>query len=208
MKRDFGFKETIIDGISYVCLTWDDMGKVAFELSKEINQKFSGFDRLVALARGGWTWSRTLIDQLNISNLSSIRVKSYEGINLNTEIELVQPLSDLINGEKILILDDVVDSGETLKFAKNYIMSSGADKVMTATLCFKPRSVFVPDFYGFEAKSWVIFPHEWNEFMKQSYKDWRAKGISDKEIETRLRKIGLPKEQIDYFLPRIISEIK
>lgn len=208
MKRDFGFKETVIDGISYVCPTWDEMGKVAFEISKEINEKFNGFNRLIALARGGWTWSRALIDQLNIPNLSSIRVKSYEGINLNSEIKLIQPLSDLINGENILILDDVVDSGETLKFAKNYVIGAGAKKVMTAALCFKPRSVFIPDFYGFETKSWVIFPHEWNEFTKQVLRDWKIKGVSDEEIKNRLKEIGLPIEQVNYFLPRIVSEIE
>jgi hypothetical protein len=63
---------------------------------------------------------------------------------------------------------------------------------MTAALCFKPRSVFIPDFYGFETKSWVIFPHEWNEFIKQVSKDWKVKGISDTEIGNRLKEIGLP----------------
>lgn len=200
MKRVFDLKETVIDAVNYVCLSWDDMGKISFELIKKINESGEKFDRLIALARGGWTWARTLIDGINIQNLSSIRVKSYEGVNLNNEIKLIQPLADLINGERVLILDDVVDSGETLKFVEDYVLSSGASRVMTAALCFKPRSVFVPDFYGFKTKSWVIFPHEWNEFIKQASKNWKLKGFSNGEIKIRLKEIGLPIEQINYFM--------
>jgi hypothetical protein len=74
---------------------------------------------------------------------------------------------------------------------------------MTAALCFKPRSTFVPDFYGFETKSWVIFPHEWNEFMGQVFKEWRIKGIDIIEIKNRLKKIGLSSEYIDNFMSTV-----
>ncbi|MPN42085.1 hypothetical protein SDC9_189641 [bioreactor metagenome] len=99
-------------------------------------------------------------------------------------------------------MDDVIDSGETLKFTKNYMISAGAKEVMTAALCFKPRSVFVPDFYGFETKSWVIFPHENREFIECSYKMWSSKGIENEEIRKRFLKIGLPVKQIEYFMTK------
>ena len=46
-------KETKYDGISYVCPTWDQMGELNFNLSRQIVQSGQSFDRLVALARGG-----------------------------------------------------------------------------------------------------------------------------------------------------------
>lgn len=202
MKENFNFKETNFDGIGYMHPTWEEMGRVSFELAKEINESGERFDRLVALAKGGWTWARTTVDNLNIEHLSSIRVKSYNGVNSNSRIDLIQPLTDLVNGEKILIFDDVADSGETLKFAKDYILGAGASEVKMATLCSKPRSCISPDFYGFQTSAWIIFPHEIREFINGSGSTWLSKGVQEREVRERFLEIGLPIEQVDYFMSR------
>lgn len=208
MKENFNFRETSFDGVNYVCPNWEQMGRVSFELSKQIEESGQKFDRLIALAKGGWTWARTTVDNLGIEQMSSIRVKSYTGVNSNEKIKLIQPLTDLVNGERILIYDDVADSGETLKFAKDYVIGAGAKEVMTATLCSKPRSCISPDFYGFETRAWVIFPHETREFIKDSCEMWSSNGINNGEMRGRFIEIGLPIEQVDYFMSRIGFEIK
>jgi len=196
------FKETNFDGISYLCPTWEQMGEVSFELSKQINDSGQEFDRLIALAKGGWTWARTTVDNLNIKNLSSMRLRSYGGVNSNGKVEIIQPLPDSINGERVLIFDDVADSGETLKLAREYMEIMGANDIKIATLCFKPRSSVVPDFYGFETKAWVVFPHEHREFIVESSTRWSSKGVSNKEIKIRLEEIGLPENHVAYFMTR------
>jgi hypoxanthine phosphoribosyltransferase len=201
-------KETKFDGISYVCPTWDEMGEMSFRLSKKIIESKNEFDSVVALAKGGWTWARTTVDNLAIENLFSIRVKSYNGVNSNGKVELKQPLVESVNGKKVLIYDDVADSGETLKFTKDYIIASGAKEVMTATLCSKPRSSIIPDFYGFETEAWVVFPHEKREFIEGSCSNWSSNGIKNGEMRSRFKKIGLPMNQVDYFMSRAGFEIK
>ena len=195
------FKQTIVDDVSHVCPTWNEMGEMVFLLAQEIIKSGKKFDRLVALAKGGWTWSRTLVDYLEIENISSTRIKSYTGgINSNGEVKIIQPLTDRVDGERILLFDDVVDSGNTLVKAKEYLEFLGAKEVTTATLCFKPRSCFCPDYYAFSTASWVVFPHEFHEFIKLSFKKWSAEGVSKKEMKSRFKKIGLPMNQVDYFL--------
>jgi len=194
--------ENKIDGVNYVCPTWDQMGEFTFLLSQKILKSNIKIDRIVALAKGGWTWARTLIDYLGVSQLSSTRLKSYSGINQPSQIKIIQPLSDSVDNESVLIFDDVVDSGETIARAKEYLTLLGAKKVYTASLCYKPRSKFIPDFYAFTTTSWVVFPHEYREFISQVQQLWSSKNISLAEIKSRLKTLGLPKSQINFFLSK------
>lgn len=197
------FKQTIIDDVSYVCPSWENMGEMTFLLAQEIIKSGQKFDRLVALAKGGWTWSRTLVDYLEIENMSSTRLKSYAGgVNSNGKVKVIQPLADSVDGERILLFDDVADSGNTLVKAKEYLELLGSKEVSTATLCFKPRSCFRPDYYAFFTKSWVVFPHDTHEFIKLSSIKWLAEGVLKKEIRFRFKEIGLPMNQVDYFLTK------
>lgn len=200
MKDPLKLKETKFDGVSYVAPNWEQMGELIFLLGKEIVDSGKKFDRVVALAKGGWTWARTMVDILDIPNLSSTRLVSYSNINECGKIKITQPLSDSIEDESILIFDDVIDSGETILKAKEYLELLGAKKISTASLCYKPRSKFTPDFYAFSTTSWVLFPHEYREFIAQVKKQWANQNLSQTEMKDRLFKIGIPRNQIDYFL--------
>jgi uncharacterized protein len=202
MKDSLVLKEVEFDGVSYIAPNWNQMGEFTFSLAKKIIDSGQKFDRVVALAKGGWTWARTIVDFLQVPQLSSTRLKSYSDVNQCSRVQVLQPLSDSIDRERILIFDDVVDSGKTIAKAKEYLKLLGAKKIFTASLCYKPRSKFVPDFYAFTTTSWVIFPHEHREFITLVKKLWLNKNISKKEIKTRLLKIGISKNQIDYFLEK------
>lgn len=195
------FKETVYDGISYICPTWAEMGQLNFALAKQIissNKSEPPFDRIVALARGGWTWARDLADALKIPELSSLRMQTYTGVNSHREPEIVQPLSDPINGQSILLFDEVVDSGVSIKKAVNYLTVMGAREIKIAAICTKPRSEVQPDFYAFSTKSWVVFPHEIREFVEESWTRWSK--LQTTEILDRLTDIGIPEEQAAFYL--------
>jgi len=192
-------KETIFNGIAYICPTWDQMGVFNFELAKSIIASGQSFDRIIALAKGGWTWTRDMADALQVPELSSIRIKSYTGVNQAGEPLITQPLTDHIHGERILLFDEVIDSGLTIKKAKEYISEHGAAKIQIATLCYKPRTIVKPDFFAFSNEAWVVFPHEMREFVQSSKKNWETKGIDSEEIKKRLVTIGVPHDQVDYY---------
>ncbi len=202
MDNQKDLKITTYDNIDYVCPSWEEMGKITFSLAQQILESGHQFDRIVALAKGGWTWARTLADFLQITKLSSTRLKSYNGINECSQVKVLQPLADSIDGERILIFDDVVDSGETIAKAKEYMTILGAKEISTATLCFKPRSKFVPEFYAFSSKSWIIFPHEHREFINQAKIKWLDKNLSSEEIKSRFETIGIPSNLVEYFFSK------
>jgi hypoxanthine phosphoribosyltransferase len=193
-------KETEYDGITYVCPSWEQMGAFNFNLAKQIIESGQPFDRLVALARGGWTWARDIADALKIPEISSVRIKTYTGVNESEEPKIVQPLTDAVYGERILLFDEVIDSGVTIKKGQKYLRVMGAQSIQTAALCYKPRSEIKPEFFAFETSAWVVFPHEIREFVDGSIDKWRSDGMPMDKIMQRLSTIGVTSEQIDFYI--------
>lgn len=194
-------KSTIIDNQRYVTPSWEYMGKLCFKLSQEILNSNKKFDRLVALVKGGLTWSRTIVDYLNIPELSTFQVNLYTDIATKRNHPIItQSLPAVINGENILLFDEVVDTGETLKTACEYLKMRGTKSITTASLVYKPWSKTKPDFYAENVAAWVIFPHEIREMINLLKNKWRKTKISNKEIYNRLIKIGIQEEEIKYFL--------
>jgi hypoxanthine phosphoribosyltransferase len=155
---------------------------------------------MVVLARGGLTWSRDLADSLEIPEISSIRMKSYSDINTSSdEIEISQPLTDSIFKQNILLFDEVIDSGKTIKKALEYLNIMGAKDIQVAALCYKPRSIVKPDYHAFSTSAWVVFPHEIREFTRCCIDKWSAMNLSKEEIEARMINIGVPVEQVEFY---------
>lgn len=194
-------KLTTIDNQKYLTPSWEDMGNICFSLAQKILAQEKSFDRLVALVKGGLTWSRTLLDYLNIENLSAFQIKFYNDVyKTQRRPIIVQSLPVVVENEKILLFDDVVDSGETLKIGKDYLLMCGARKVITTSLYYKHWAKIKPDYCAAETSAWIIFPHEIRETIELLFKSWRKNKVSMAEIKRRLIKLGLAKEQIKYYL--------
>lgn len=186
----------------YIAPTWEEMGEICFDLAKKIDRKHpQKFDRLIALAKGGLTWSRTLLDYLRIPEMASIQIRFYTDVG-KTENKpiIIQSLPVDVSGENVLLFDDVADSGETLKVAKEYLALCGAEKVTTATLFIKAWTKIKPDFGGTKTDSWIIFPHDIREMIDSISARWKKEHLTSREITKRLVKIGLPKDQVLYYL--------
>lgn len=195
-------KKTTIHEQKYLLLTWEDIGDVLMQLAEQIIQSGERFDRIIALAKGGLTWSRTLCDYLGLSNLSSIQISFYTDIGKTTRTPIItQSLPITIQHERVLIFDDLADSGETLKIAKKYAKMHGAKTVKVATLASKTWTKFLPDYFIFTSGEWIIFPGETRETIILLSKMWRARGDNETQIQKQFTKIGFSSHEISLFLP-------
>ena len=70
-------------------------------------------DTVVAIARGGMTLAHALCMALNVRNLQSIRCESYDGENQRSSITIIGEC-DFSHSKRVLIVDDIVDSGKTM----------------------------------------------------------------------------------------------
>ena len=104
-----------------------------------------------------------------------------------------------VNGKKILLFDDVADTGESLIFASDYLLEQGAALVKTATLFFKERSAITPDYYASRTNAWIIFPFEIREMSQLLSNNWRKQGLAESEIIARLKKLNFNEKIMQYF---------
>ncbi len=194
------------DPHTYIAPSWEAMGELNFELIKQVYLSEKKYDVVVALAKGGWTWARAFVDGLGMDELASLRIKLYKGINAKSDKpEITQPLSVDVSGKTVLLFDDVVDSGETYKYAKELLLKEyKALQVDTAALFWKPKTAaLTPTFSGAETDAWVVFPHEVNEFVSEAGSSWRAGGLTDLEILDRFEQMGLPSKQAEFYLAKL-----
>ena len=137
-------------------------------ISKEI--KNSGYepDVIIALARGGWFAGRVLCDFLGLDDLSSLKIEHYVGAPAidSGEPYIKYPLSDgVIEGKRVLIVDDIVDTGESMLSAKAYVKVRNPLEVKTASLQYLGSSKIDPDYVGERLEDWAWMVYPWN-FME------------------------------------------
>jgi hypoxanthine phosphoribosyltransferase len=188
------------DKAVYITPTWNDLEQLAFEVAEQIRSRNIKFDRIVTLAKGGWPMTRSLVDFLMVPEVASIGVKFYKGINQRLNMpEIYQDLPISVRGEKVLLFDDVADTGESLEFTKKYLLEHGVAEVTTATLFYKPHSQFKPDFYGSQITAWIIFPYDAVEMIKVLGGIWLKQGIDEAEIKNRFLQLGFTGHRIDSY---------
>lgn len=186
------------EGLSYRFVDWAEMGELTYRLAKKIiTQEKKPFDRVIALATGGLTMSRALKDYLEIPKHSTMQVSFYTGIGVTGKMPIItQAVPADINGERILIFDDINDTGGSLRAAKQYCEMRGAREIVTATQFEKPHTRYPSDYYGKRVKNWLLLPDEIREMGLLLTGKWSKQGLSEKQIERRLHKIGFSDEHL------------
>ncbi|NVM05164.1 MAG: phosphoribosyltransferase, partial [Candidatus Helarchaeota archaeon] len=172
--------------MDYIYFNWSKIYFQCLELAKKI--KTDGFfpDLILGLARGGLIIARLLSDFLKVKEILTLQLESYKTLNQKkSSPKLINDISCSVNNKKILLCDDLVDTGETMVYITNYIKNKGCNNMKVATLHKKPHSKFTPDFYIQEVNAWIIYPWELQEFITALQKS--KKNITD--IEEELSKL-------------------
>ncbi|MCT9002859.1 phosphoribosyltransferase [Microbacterium memoriense] len=141
-------------------LTWTGFGDATRELSRSIVA--SGFepDVVVAIARGGLLPGGAIAYGLGVKSCGALNVEFYTGVGTVLEAPvLLSPDLDLASlaGKRVLLVDDVADSGRTLALAVDLLAARAAD-VRSVCLYTKPGSIARPDFVWRETDLWIDFP--------------------------------------------------
>jgi hypoxanthine phosphoribosyltransferase len=186
--------------------TWNQIYSMLLSQAEKIRQ--SGFkpDVIVGIKRGGWIPARVLSGLLEIPNLATVRVEFYLGVaETKKEPVLTQGVSVCVEGKKALVVDDVADTGKSLKLVREHILQQGATEVRIATVYRKPFSIIKPDYYEKETRSWVVFPWEARETIRKIVEKHRDKNAVNLET-AKLVKAGLPKQLVEEFLKEVLEE--
>jgi hypoxanthine phosphoribosyltransferase len=146
---------------------------------------------MIAIARGGVVPARLVCDYLDTYDLATIRIEHYKaGANKAQQARLAIPLSIDIRDSRILLVDDVSDTGDTLLVARDYLFESGASEVKIAALHHKTVSTLVPDYYSEKITDWywIVYPWAIMEDVKGFIQTMDPAPENQREIVERLKK--------------------
>jgi len=163
--------------MSFTAPSWDQIYDMLIELAKRV--KDSGFkpDLIVGVCRGGWAPARVMSDLLENANTASIRIEFYLAPGITARKPVIsQAIMVPVKGVNVLVVDDVADTGESLKVAVEHLDVCGAKAIRTATLYYKPQSILKPDFFIIQTEQWIIFPWERLESTRRMLDEAEKRG--------------------------------
>jgi len=136
-----------------------------YRLCAEVHQSISadGFrpDAIIGIARGGYVPARVLADFFGVMNLAALKVEHYRGTRKARQAAVRYPLPEQFSGRRVLLVDDVSDSGDTFDVALEHLRArENVGEVRTAVLHHKVTSSYVPDYFAHRIVRWrwIIYP--------------------------------------------------
>jgi len=185
--------------------SWEQIYKMLIEIADRIRR--NGFEPsvIVGVSRGGWAPARVMSDLLENPELANVRAEFYLGVaETKGEPVITQPVSTSVKGKKVLVMDDVADTGRSLRLVKTHLLDKGATDVKIATIYYKPWSVLTPDYYIKKTKSWIVFPWERKETIRNILKKCEQQKKPIEEAKKQLVKSGLDRKLVERFIREIL----
>ena len=187
--------------------TWNQIYNMLLNLAERIRKAGFKPDIIVGVSRGGWIPARVLSDLLDNPNLANVRAEFYLGVaETKGEPTLTQPVSTTVAGKKVLVVDEVADTGKSLKLVKEHIIEQGATEVEIATVYYKPWSIVKPDYYEKETRCWIIFPWDRKETVTNLIKNCRKGGIKPEMVKSKLIESGMDQCLVDRLIKDALKE--
>ena len=141
-------------------MSWDDLGLGTRELAQAIYDDGYRPDMVLAIARGGMLVAAALGYALGVKNTFTMNVEFYTGIDSRLEMPMIlPPVPDLVDFHetRVLIADDVADTGATLALVQEFCEGKVAE-VRCAVLYEKPRSTVKCEYVWRRTDRWITFP--------------------------------------------------
>jgi hypoxanthine phosphoribosyltransferase len=156
---------------------WPEIERWADTLAAQVRAADRVPATLVGLTRGGWVPARLLSDRLGVRRIVSLRAQHW-GVTATRDGKAVlsEGLSGPVDHESVLIVDDITDTGESLRLAVEHVAKATPSRLETAAFLHIGHSKFVPTYYAEEIPRnewvWVVFP--WNYWEDLSALSARA----------------------------------
>ncbi len=172
-----------------ILLTHEEILEISERMGKEITKEYSYLDQepilLIGLLKGCHPFMSDLLKHIDLLlEVDYMDVSSFFGqIKSNGEVKIIKDLSTDVEGRTVLIIEDIVDSGRTIKKVIDLLKFRGAKSVEVASLVDKPsgRTVdLVPKFIGKELPDAFLLGY----------------GLDYQEMYRDLRCIGVPKDEL------------
>lgn len=189
---------TIFEHMEKIFITAESLLRDSMELARLIIQSDFRPTFLVAMWRGGAPIGITVQEVLEYHEIQTdhiaIRTSSYYGIDQQSKTVRVHAVDYLVSRleahDKLLLVDDVFDSGRSVEAAleelRRRCRRNLPDQIRTATVYYKPlrnRSSLKPDYFVRETDAWLVFPHELQGLTREEI-------LREKPVDARFFEAG------------------
>ncbi len=147
-------------------ISWSEYGNLAEALAEKVRANGKKYDLVVGIARGGIPVAMVVSDHLDVK-IDFINVKSYNDIGKRTAPRILSTLIEGVTGKDVLLVDDLVDQGDTMAFLARYLKEQKPRSLETAVMFKKPWSKTEPDYFLETVTEWIVFPFELGEVGRQ-----------------------------------------
>jgi hypoxanthine phosphoribosyltransferase len=196
----------MVESLKFEIPTWDKIYEFLLNLAEKIREDKFKPDVIVGVSRGGWPPARVMSDLLENPEIANVKAEFYLGVaQTKGEPLITQPVSVSVRDKEVLLMDDVADTGKSLRLVKAHLKEKGATEVKIATIYYKPWSVVFPDYYAKETRSWIIFPWERKESIRNIIKRYKKEGKSVEEAKAKLVSSGLNSRLVKRFVREILE---
>jgi hypoxanthine phosphoribosyltransferase len=172
-------------------ISWTQLEKDTLKTVAEI--KDIKFDKIISISRGGLVVSRIVSDILSIQ-ISHIVISSYIGNQKQGKPYICELPGGNFYQQNILIVDEVSDTGDTLKQAVPFVKNLSPKKIATFAPYIKSRTKFIPDYYSQKTDDWIIFPYD----IRETYENFMKEFGSKKEALFKMQEIGFQDWELEF----------
>ena len=156
-------------------MTWDDFGRASRDLAQAVADDGYEPDMVLAIARGGLLIGGAIGYALSVKNVYTMNVEFYTGVDERLDVPRILPPApdfvDLSHG-KILVVDDVADTGHTLRSVEEFCAGK-VGEVRTGVLYEKSHSIVKCDYVWKRTDQWINFP--WSDKEPVAKRSWSVK---------------------------------
>ena len=141
-------------------LSWQRFGEASRDLAKVIAADGFEPDLILSIARGGLFLAGSLGYALAVKNLHVMNVEFYDGVGSTLDMPvMLPPVPSAVDfsAQKVLIADDVADSGRTIELVHTFIKDH-VEEVRSAVIYEKPRSLIKCNYVWRRTDRWINFP--------------------------------------------------
>lgn len=142
-------------------VSWDEVTQLCERLAQDADE---GYDAILAVARGGLVPAAIVAQRLGLRHILSAALASYQAETRDPEPCFLEfPDVAVLAGRRILVVDDIWDSGRTAVRIRQRLLAAGARPTI-AVLHYKPESSAFPEtrpeLWQVETADWIVYPWE------------------------------------------------
>lgn len=141
-------------------LTWERFGDACRQLARHVGDSGYEPDVVLAVARGGLLPAGALAYALGVKNVFTMNIEFYTGVDQRLQMPvMLPPLLNVVDikGLRVLVVDDVADTGATLKVVQGYV-AAHVTETRCAVLYEKPHSAVKCEYVWRSTDRWINFP--------------------------------------------------